>query len=276
MESGLTIITKKELERKVKELGSRQPWNHNILLPYGVETRPGPQFSHGKNLVKWNRIRPILEIIGIHKKRVLDVGCNEGFFTFQLANLGGELLGIDIDPQRIEKAQFVREVLNQFKVDFRVLDIYSEEFDLIPHFDFCLCMGFLHRIPDPFSAINRLAGKSNLILFEWKALKFGHHDEPFAYFSPGGFNQEDYFGTQYWLLSYRTLETILERVGFRYFYRVDDPIQRRALLVAGKIDNSVFHQPDVILHRGRIRALLSHTKRYIRTVEGIFSGRINS
>ena len=47
------------IKKKVLELNNEQPWNHNIVLPNNIETRPGNQISHGKNLVKWKRIEPI-------------------------------------------------------------------------------------------------------------------------------------------------------------------------------------------------------------------------
>jgi SAM-dependent methyltransferase len=269
-------MTRDELTRRVAEFGARQPWNHNFQLPHDVQTRPGVQLSHGKNEVKWERIRPLVEAIGLRDKRVLDVGCNEGFFSFELEGMGASVVGIDVDEQRIAKAKFVREILGRPGVSFDVVDIYGEAFARQPKFDLCLCMGFLHRIPDPFTAIARLGDRSDVILFEWKALKFGPHQEPFAYFSPKGVDTADYYGTEYWLLSYAAVESILRRLGFSRFHRVDDPTQRRALLVAGKVDNPVFHRPDVMLHRGRLRAVASHTKRYVRTLLGVISGRVNA
>jgi SAM-dependent methyltransferase len=269
-------MEKETLERRVAEFAAVQAWNHNFTLAHGVETRPGAQVSHGKNLVKWRRVKPLIETIGVRGKRVLDVGCNEGFFSFELDDMGAEVVGIDIDAQRIEKARFIRSAIERPTVDFRVVDIYSAEFAKEPRFDFCLCMGFLHRIPDPFTAMARLGEKSDLILFEWKALKFGPHDDSFAYFSPKGFDEKDYHNSEYWLLSYAAVESILKRLGFTRFHRVDDPTQRRALLVAGKIDNPIFQRPDIISHRGRVPALASHTKRYLRTLAGILSGKVNA
>jgi hypothetical protein len=117
---------------------------------------------------------------------------------------------------------------------------------------------------------------ADTVLFEWKALKHGPHDEAYAYFSQKGIDSDDYYGTEYWLLSYPALESILKRQGFKYFHRVDDPRQRRGILVAGKKDGEIFRQPDKILHRGRLPALLSHTKRYLKTVSRIMSGQLNS
>jgi SAM-dependent methyltransferase len=269
-------LEREDIERTVAEFEAVQPWNHNYVLLGGVETRPGAQQSQGKNLVKLDRIRPLLKTIGLSGKRVLDVGCNEGFFAFYCASEGAEVLGIDIDPHRIAKAEFVQSVSGEAHVRFRVLDIYSTEFACLEPFDLCLCLGVLHRIPDPFRALAAMGGKAELLLLEWKALKFGPHDDAFAYFSPKDVDKHDFYGTEYWLLSYATVERVLLRLGFSRFHRIDDPRQHRALLVAGKTDHPIFHQPDLILHRGRLRAFLSHTKRYLRTVVGILAGRVNA
>lgn len=266
-----------DVEKQVRLLGEIQPWNHNFHLPGGIQTRPGEQTSHGKNLVKLARLEPLFAEIGLEGKRVLDVGCNEGFFSMHMAGKGAHVLGIDIDQHRIAKSNYIRSLVGEGRdVQFQVVDIYSEAFRALPQFDLCLCLGFIHRVPDPFSALAALARKSNLVIFEWKALKFGPHDDAFAYFSPKDVDAADYFGTEYWLLSYAAVERIMRRAGFRFFHRVDDPRQRRALMVAGCVDNPLFRRPDRIIHRGRIPALLSHTRRYLRTVTGIISGRVNA
>lgn len=265
------------VQEGVAELGAIQPWNHNFVLPSGVETKPGHQTSHGKNLVKLERLRPLLNEIGLAGKTVLDVGCNEGFFSLHMAAEGAKVIGIDIDQHRIAKARFVQSLIATDRdVRFDVVDIYSDTFKALPRFDLCLCLGFIHRVPDPVRAITALADRTDMVIFEWKALKFGPHDDAFAYFSPKGVDEADYYGTEYWLLSYCALERILRRAGFQFFHRIDDPRQRRALLVAGRVDHPIFRRPDEVVHRGRVHAFLSHTKRYLRTVAGIVTGRVNS
>ncbi|MBN1379001.1 MAG: methyltransferase domain-containing protein [Gammaproteobacteria bacterium] len=269
-------MQKDELERRVAELEKVQSWNHNFILPYSIETRPGNQTSHGKNLVKLERLKPIFNLLGLENKSVLDVGCNEGFFSFCMADANARVLGIDIDKDRIEKAKFVKSALNSSKADFQIMDIYSKKFQELPRFDLCLNLGFLHRVPDPYSAMEALVSKADLIVFEWKALKFGPHDDAFAYFSPKEIDVNDYYGTEYWLLSYVAVERILKRLGMNNFYRVDDPAQRRAILVAGRVNHPIFKLPNRVCHRGRLAALASHTKRYLRTIFGILSGRVNA
>lgn len=270
-------LNKTDIQNRVDELAAVQAWNHNYSLPHGVETRPGTQVSHGKNLVKLERLKPLFEVIGLRGKSVLDVGCNEGFFSLHMAGEGARVLGIDIDEHRISKARYVQTLLGEGKdVRFDSLDIYSREFKALDRFDLCLCLGFIHRVPDPFSAIAALGDRADMIIFEWKALKFGPHDEAFAYFSPKPVDQADYYGTEYWLLSYAALERILQRIGFTHFHRIDDPRQRRAILVAGRKPHPLFERPDQVIHRGRLRAILTHGKRCLRTFAGILSGRVNA
>ena len=39
-----------------------------------------------------------------------------------------------------------------------------------------------------------------------------------------------------------------------------------------KVDNKIFSQPNIIVHRGRLITFLSHTKRYIQSIIKIIIG----
>ena len=270
------MTSKEEIQSKIGEFARIQPWNHNFQLPFGIETSPGEQKSHGKNLVKYDRLAPLFDKIDVAGKRILDVGCNEGFFAFSLRDLGATVTGIDADEHRISKARYIREVLSADRVEFENLDIYSDEFERLERFDLCLCLGFLHRVPEPFRAISALCRKSEIIVFEWKALKFGPHDDAFAYFSEKEVDRANFYGTEYWLLSFAAVERMLRRNGFSHFHRIDDATQRRAILVAGREPAPIFAEPDIVRSRNRVRSLLSHTKRYVKTVYRILSGSMNA
>lgn len=269
-------MAREALERKIREFGQRQPWNHNFALGEGVETAPGEQHSQGKNLIKLERLKPLMAQIGLRDKQVLDVGCNEGFFSFYMAQQGARVVGIDVDEQRIAKAEFVRSVIDARGVEFKRVDIYSPEFRELPHADLCLCLGVLHRVPDLVTALGAITRNTDMVLLEWKALKFGPHDEAFAYFTDKPVDSVDYYGTEYWLPSFAAVERILRRLGFVYFHRVDDSTQRRAILLSARQRHAVFDTPDINIPRSRVRSLLSHTKRYLRTVAGILTGRLNA
>tara|TARA_B100000242_G_scaffold294391_1_gene277092 strand:- start:5840 stop:6652 length:813 start_codon:yes stop_codon:yes gene_type:complete len=270
-------MNKDDIKSKIEELGLKQKWNHSFKLPYDLETANPKQLSHGKNLIKLERLKEIFNEIEIDQKSVLDVGCNEGFFSIFMAQSGAKVKGIDIDQNRIKKANYIKELIaSSLDLSFNQLDIYSDEFKSLGGFDICLCLGFVHRIPDPYLAVSLLGQKSEIIIFEWKTLKFGPHDQPFAYFSQKPIDKEDYYATEYWILSFTALESILKRVGFKYFYRIDDPSYNRAILVAGKKKNKIFFKKDLIIHRGRLKTTLSHAKRGLKTLIGILTGKINA
>ena len=84
-----------------------------------------------------NRIEPIIDLLSLKGEQVLDLGCNEGFFSVKLAEKGAKVLGADIDKLRIKKAKWIQSILGFENPTFRVLDIYSEEFKSINQkFDF--------------------------------------------------------------------------------------------------------------------------------------------
>ena len=61
-----------------------------------------------------------------------------------------------------------------------------------------------------------------------------------------------------------------------YFHRIDDPNQRRAILVAGREKNSIFEKPDKIIFKNKFKILATHTKTYIKTLFNIFIGKLNA
>ena len=127
-------MNRNDIQNRFDELGALQAWNHNYALPNDVETRPGAQVSHGKNLVKLDRLKLLFEAIGLRGKSVLDVGCNEGFFSLHMAGEGAKVLGIDIDEHRIAKARYVETLLGEGKsVRFDSVDIYSPQFLSLIH-----------------------------------------------------------------------------------------------------------------------------------------------
>jgi len=88
-------------------------------------------------------------------KRVLDIACNTGFWSFQCALLGAEqVVGLDARQQNIDNARFLKSVVGLDNVDFQTLSIDEmcpEE--LGGTFDVVLNLGLLYLITDPVEAI---------------------------------------------------------------------------------------------------------------------------
>lgn len=236
-------MDKNELEARVQEFAEIQPWNHNFILPSGVETRPGNFASPAKNANKLDRLLPIFSAIQMDGKVVFDVGCNEGFFSLAMAQKGAEVVGLDVDKNRIEKANFIREVLAEdMPVTYQCKNFLSDELS-IDKADLTLCLGFLHRVPDPITAITKLASMSDSIIFEWKASYTGNSLSPTASFTNQKINETDTYGTEFWLLSVDAMRQILGRHGMSYTYLMPNKSGKREIMVASKkpIDGLTTH-----------------------------------
>jgi len=254
------------IAKTVEALGKEQPWSHNIELPYGIKTIDKEQISHGKNLVKWSRIEPYINEIDVKSKRVLDAGCNEGFFSLKLAQLGArEVVAFDADELRIKKAKFAAETLEASGIAYKVMDIFDGSIDKLGHFDFVLCMGFLHRVPHPYEALQQLAKISDTILIEWKSLKEGTFHLPIMKFCGGKSKDSNKYSGLYWVPSVRCVADILETLGFTHKLVIDNSAWHRTIVISSRFDSQIFGNGDVS-NTNKFDLLRRVTRSYLRSV----------
>lgn len=139
----------REREREIAALG---PWFHNLHLPDGAQTAP----SHALGdfpAFKWRELAPWLpEDLGGWS--ALDIGCNAGFYSFELARRGAHVTGIDIEPLFLKQAEWAaREFGLERMVEFREMQVYdlartSERYDLV------LFMGTFYHLRYPMLALD--------------------------------------------------------------------------------------------------------------------------
>lgn len=80
----------------------------------------------------------------------LDVACHEGWFAFQIAQRGARFVkGIDIRPDRIERANFIREAGGITNADFEVRDFFALHPDRDGTYDLTLFLGIFYHLEDP-------------------------------------------------------------------------------------------------------------------------------
>ena len=151
-------LSRDEIQRRVNELGT---WFHNLDL-CGVKTAPN-HFLGDYPSVKWNRFAHAIPA-DLRGKSVLDIGCNAGFYTFELARRGAEVVGIDHDERYLEQARWAAAIFElEDHVDFRRLGVYSlahgdERYDLV------LFLGVLYHLRYPLLALDLLAEKVDRLL----------------------------------------------------------------------------------------------------------------
>ena len=65
-----------------------------------------------------NEIRYLRDFVSLSGKHVLEIGCGEGRLTWRYAHTAGRVVGIDLNPIRLLKAQFECQPELRSKVSF--------------------------------------------------------------------------------------------------------------------------------------------------------------
>lgn len=137
------------LAARIEALG---PWFHNIDLG-GVMTAPD-HFLGDYPQVKWKRFRDALPG-DLRGKRVLDIGCNAGFYAIEMKRRGADrVLGIDCDEHYLAQARFAAEVLG-VDIELGCLSVYDVA-ELGERFDVVLFLGVLYHLRYPLYALDLL------------------------------------------------------------------------------------------------------------------------
>lgn len=212
-----------------REIEARGPWFHNLHLPGGVQTAPDHRFGDFPSF-KWQSVAAYLpeDLTG---KRVLDIGCNAGFYCFALAERGAEVVGIDSDRRYLAQARWAAEVLGETRVRFEEAQVYDLP-TLGGRFDLVLFMGVFYHLRHPLLALDLLAELApETLLFQ--TLTFGDEQvsrqarEDFDFDARGrlgspGWPQmafiEGRFAndpTNWWVPNHAAVEAMLRNCGFR-------------------------------------------------------------
>lgn len=153
------MLTTEALRERARELS---PWYQNIELAPGVWTKdlegdrdifsgediPGPL---------WRLIRR--DLPDITGWRVLDIGCNAGYMSFESKRLGaGQVIGIDSNlgagTSFITQAEFCRDALG-LDVEFHEESFFT--YEPPAPFDLVIFAGVLYHLEDYATALDRVA-----------------------------------------------------------------------------------------------------------------------
>jgi tRNA (mo5U34)-methyltransferase len=140
------------LRGALRDLG---PWFHNLHLPTGEQTAPDHPLGDFPAF-KWRQIAPSLppDLTGL---RALDIGCNAGFYSFELARRGAHVLAVDHDPHYLRQAEWARERFGlESLVELKQMDVY-QLVDVPETFDIVLFMGVLYHLRHPLLALDIVA-----------------------------------------------------------------------------------------------------------------------
>jgi len=140
-----------EQNNPVRDVLARYDWYHCIEIAPGIRT-PGIEAY----LPIQHPVMEQLRRCDLRNKRVLDVGCRDGLFSFEAERMGAaEVVGIDNDlsPGAVE---FLIPYFGS-SIRMRALNLYDLIVPSGEQFDFVLCAGVLYHLRFPFFGLKRIA-----------------------------------------------------------------------------------------------------------------------
>lgn len=150
--------------QQVQDLLQKEQFRyHRIELPHGLATE-------GRDRSGTARLIFPEDLTG---KTVLDLGCAEGYFSFEAKKRGASrVVGLDVETDVIRRNRLLADCLN-LDVEFGVINLEREK--LSEKFDYVLCLNVLHHLTDPLSVLENLTEVAReCLVLEMAAL--GAHD----------------------------------------------------------------------------------------------------
>jgi tRNA (mo5U34)-methyltransferase len=209
------------------------PWFHNLHLPDGTQTCPR-HWAGDFPAFKWQQLAPHLPL-DLNGWKCLDIGCNAGFYTFELAKRGGEVLGIDVDEHYLTQARWA---CDQFGMNDRVRFMRMQVYDLArleERFDIVLFMGVLYHLRYPMLGLDIVCQKvDRLLVFQTLTMPgedvyeetYGRGFMDRELFHEKGwpkmaFLEHDFAGdpTNWWTPNHAGVEAMLRSAGMKVFSR---------------------------------------------------------
>jgi tRNA (mo5U34)-methyltransferase len=213
-----------QIQEQVDKLGK---WFHNIDL-HGVQTAPDHFLGDYPN-VKFQSFADAIpkDLTG---KTVLDIGCNAGFYSFEMKRRGASrVLGIDSDERYLEQGRYAAKILGA-DVEFRNMSVYDVG-SLGEKFDVVIFMGVFYHLRHPLLALDILYDTvaKDMLIFQsmqrgsdqaeplesdydfWNKEVFERPDFPLMYFIEDRYSNDP---TNWWIPNRAGMEGMLRSAGF--------------------------------------------------------------
>lgn len=134
------------------EIAALGPWFHNLHLPDGAQTAPDHPLGDFP-AYKWREIARALPA-DLSGATALDIGCNAGFHSFQLAARGARVTAIDSDEHYLRQARWAARWLDEDgRITFERMQVYDLA-ALGRRFDVVLFLGVLYHLRYPQLALD--------------------------------------------------------------------------------------------------------------------------
>jgi len=208
------------LKKVIDMLG---PWFHDFELKPGVSTNPD---NRNSQINKWKFLEPFIPK-DLSGKTVLDIGCNSGFFSFEMKKRNARrVVGTDIMPHCLAQARFLSHWFDH-PMELRQIDAYNV--DSLGEFDLVIFIGVLYHLKHPLYALEKVSAicKDTMYLhsllhgegdhetldnYEFKDRNlFDHPNFPRMHFIEKSFNNDQ---SNWWISNRSCLKAMARVAGF--------------------------------------------------------------
>ena len=230
-------VKNESMQDLADEIARLGPWFQNMRIG-GVETAP-EHFLGDYPSVKYASFREALPA-DLSGKSVLDIGCNAGFYSFEMERRGAvRVLGIDTDERYLRQARFTAEVTGS-NVDFRQMAVWQVA-QLGEKFDLVIFMGVLYHLRHPLLALDLIHEHVAKDMLLFQSMQRGSRDmiaveEDYDFMAPAPFDEPGYPKmhfvehsyshdvTNWWVPNRACTEAMLRSAGFAIESRPEDEV----------------------------------------------------
>jgi SAM-dependent methyltransferase len=153
------VMPRDDIEAKIASFPS---WHYEFdLAGHRTPISFGPPHRNRQEQRARYIVDPLLRLFGgsLSGKRVLDLGCNAGYWSLRAVQSGSDfVLGIDGRQMHIDQANFVFDVeqVDSSRYEFVRGDVYATDLAANGPFEIVLCLGLLYHVSDPATLIEKI------------------------------------------------------------------------------------------------------------------------
>ncbi len=219
--SAVARASREDLRATVDKLS---PWMIPLPIEDGINTMPDSSGSRAaRHRMRFRRdliCRTVADLLGADAAttHALDIGCNNGFFSLDLADRGvGHVYGVDLRSSNIAQASFLRDHYGIGNAEFAVSDA-----DDLPagEWDVVLNLGVLYHVVNPLQFVRQTYELCrNFAILDTVV----HHEPVSAYFLFGDKDTslpEEGRETYEFHPTYRATIDTLHYAGFREVFEI--------------------------------------------------------
>jgi 2-polyprenyl-3-methyl-5-hydroxy-6-metoxy-1,4-benzoquinol methylase len=158
-----------ESDEIARRIASFPRWHYEFDLAGHKTPIHGDFRRNGHEQRKRYFFEPLVELCGgtLKGKRILDLGCNAGFWSLNAIEQEADfVLGVDGRQMHVDQANLVFEAkdIDRSRYQFTATNIFDLDFRQLGYFDIVLCLGLLYHVGKQVDLLEKIAEVNDDVL----------------------------------------------------------------------------------------------------------------